>query len=381
MQFEHFIHKGTKKLRMGFTTGTCAALAAKAAVEMLLTGLPLKTVGLMTPKGLPVTVPVLKVTEGGDWVSCAVQKDAGDDPDQTDGLMVFAKASKTAVPGIKIEGGMGVGRVTKPGLDQPVGVAAINRVPRKMIMTEVQTICDRYGYTGGMTVTISAPEGIEIAKRTFNPKLGIEGGISILGTSGIVEPQSTQALIDCIGLELRALSALGHKSVILTPGNYGEDFLRTHSFLAVFPTVKCSNYIGDALDFSIAYGFRKILLVGHIGKFVKLAGAIMNTHSNMADCRRELFAAHAAYAGAEQNTIIQLMNAISTDACIEILDKAGLRKDVLSSLLRNIQFHITERVKGNAEIGAVLFSNVHGFLGQTETVSKLIARLQRRENP
>jgi cobalt-precorrin-5B (C1)-methyltransferase len=372
MAFEYYIQKGSKKLRMGFTTGSCATLAAKAAARMLLTGLPVDTVEIVTPKGLSVEVPVQETVLGDGFVSCAVQKDAGDDPDVTDGTLVFAKVSKTDVPGIKIDGGEGVGRVTRPGLDQPIGAAAINHVPRQMIASEVQAVCDCFHYEGGMSVMISLPDGLRLSKRTFNPKLGIVGGLSVLGTSGIVEPQSTQALIDCIGLELRALAALGRDSVVLTPGNYGEAFLETQPFLKNAPTVKFSNFIGDALDFASVSGFKHILLVGHIGKFVKLAGGIMNTHSSNADCRVELIAAHAALVGSTQETILKLMNAVSTDACIEILDEYGIRDEVLSSLLGKIQEHLERRVVDGVKIGAVLFSNVHGVLGQTVWATELI---------
>jgi cobalt-precorrin-5B (C1)-methyltransferase len=379
MAFEHYIQKGTQKLRMGFTTGSCAALAAKAAAWMLLSGRPIETIDIMTPKGLPVVVPVLETVIGDGIVSCAVQKDAGDDPDVTDGTLVHAKAIKINESIIKIDGGKGVGRVTRPGLDQPIGESAINHIPRQMITSEVQAVCDSFDYEGGMSVVISIPDGIRLAKRTFNPKLGIEGGISILGTSGIVDPMSTQALIDCIGVELRALAAEGYNHVVLTPGNYGEAFLETQPFLKNAPTVKISNFVGEALDFAAASGFKSILLVGHIGKFVKLAGGIMNTHSSTADCRTELIAAHAALTGADRHTVSKLMNAISTDACIEILNKNGVMAEVLASLLRKIQEHLERRAGVGIKIGAVLFSNVYGLLGQTSTAGELIEIMKTEE--
>lgn len=372
MPFEHYIQKGTRCLRMGYTTGSCAALAAKAAAMMLLSGASIAAVGLTTPKGLAVEVPVLDISIEGDAVRCAVQKDAGDDPDITHGILIYAQVRRTAEPGISIDGGVGVGRVTRPGLDQPAGAAAINRVPRQMIAAEVQSVCQRYHYSGGLSVIISIPEGERLAKRTFNPKLGIEGGLSVLGTSGIVEPMSTQALIDCIGVELRALAAEGHKKVVLTPGNYGTAFLAAHPFLSTAPTVKYSNYVGDAIDFAVSSGFEKILLVGHIGKLVKLAGGIMNTHSSVADCRIEIIAAHAALKGADIDTVSQLMGSVSTDGCIEILDLHNLRQPVLDSLLLKIQEHIQRRAGDHAQIGALLFSNVYDLLGQTETAQELI---------
>ncbi len=378
MPFEHYIQKGTQRLRLGFTTGTCAALASKAAAIMLLTGQPIDTVEIVTPKGLTVNVPVLSITRGTDTVRCAVQKDAGDDPDITDGALVCAEVSKTARPGITVDGGAGIGRVTRPGLDQPVGAAAINRVPREMIAAAAQAVCDGAFFEGGLSVVISVPEGERLAKKTFNPKLGIEGGISILGTTGIVEPMSTQALIDTIGVEIRARAAGGHKSLVLTPGNYGSQFLAAHPYLKNAPTVKCSNFIGDALDFAVCYGFTNILLVSHIGKLVKLAGGIMNTHSSVADCRMEIIASHAALCGADRQTVYELMRAVSTDSCIQALDHQGLRDPVITSLLKKIQEHLSRRAGNGIDIGAVMFSLVYGVLGQTETAANLIAGLKNR---
>jgi cobalt-precorrin-5B (C1)-methyltransferase len=375
MPFEHYIQKGSQKLRCGFTTGCCAALAAKAAVTALLSGKAPDTISVLTPKGLTVEVPVLDVCVNGVEASCAVRKDAGDDPDITNGSLVYAKVMRSETPAITIDGGVGVGRVTKPGLDQPVGAAAINRVPRQMITSEVRTVCDHYGHRGGISVIVSIPAGTALAARTFNPKLGIEGGLSILGSSGIVEPMSTQALIDSIGLELRQLAAEGYHRVILTPGNYGEAFLKTTPYLAHAPTVKFSNFIGETLDYAAAYSFKSILMVGHVGKLVKLAGGIMNTHSAVAGCRCEILTAHAAVCGADGETARALMNAVSTDACLDILDSIGLLKPVLSSLLAKIQEHLQCRIGNQAEIGAVMFSNVRGYLGQTEKAQFIINSL------
>ncbi|UOO37912.1 cobalamin biosynthesis protein CbiD [Oscillospiraceae bacterium CM] len=380
MSFEHYIQKGAQKLRLGYTTGTCAALAAKAAAEMLLTGLMAETISLTTPKGLDVTVPVLGASFDDKQAACAVRKDAGDDPDVTDGMLVCALVSRVDEPGIMIDGGIGVGRVTKPGLNQPVGAAAINTVPRRMIAEEVAHICQRVQYTGGLTVVISIPEGEDRAKKTFNEKLGIKGGLSVLGTSGIVEPMSTQALIDCIGLELRALAAEGHRSVVLTPGNYGTAFLSRFPKLRAAPTVKFSNFIGEALRFAVQSGFQKILVVGHLGKLVKLAGGIMNTHSGEADCRAEILAAHAALCGAGQLTVRAIMDSAATDACVDILMQAGIRDEVLKSLLSKIEEQLQRKTGEATEIGAVLFSNTYGFLGQTASAASLIESFGWEEN-
>lgn len=373
MAFDHYIENGAQRLRCGYTTGTCAALAAAGAASLLLSGEAPRALSLITPKGIPVTVePVELFWENGAAV-CGVAKDGGDDADATDGLVIRARVETIEEPEIRIDGGEGVGRVTKPGLDQPPGAAAINRVPRRMIEEQARRVCDALGYAGGLSVCISVPGGEEAAQRTFNPMLGIEGGISILGTSGIVEPMSEKALVDTIAVELRQAAALGARDVILTPGNYGETFLRDHPQAARdVPVVKCSNFIGDALDLAGNRGFSQVLLVGHAGKLVKLAAGVMNTHSRYADGRAEVFCAHAAVCGAPQSLCQSLMQAASADACLALLDDAPLREPVIDSILTAIQHHLDRRAGGRFRTGAVLFTNTFGLLGQTTTAKEII---------
>lgn len=378
MSFEHYVRSGTKQLRRGYTTGTCAALAAAGAAELLLTGKAPEKLSLLTPGGLRVEVKPEYIRPEGRAAVCAVRKDAGDDPDVTNGMLVFARVEKQA-RGILLEAGEGIGQVTKPGLDQAVGEAAINSVPRKMILAAAETVCTETGYDGGLKITVSIPGGEEIAKKTFNPQLGIEGGISILGTSGIVEPMSERAIVDTIALEIRQAAASGSEVLILTPGNYGMDFLHgKFPQLAEIPAAKCSNFIGDAIDIAVTEGFAEVLLVGHVGKLVKLAGGIMNTHSKTADCRRELFCAHAAVCGAGTETCRALMEQISADGCLAILESAGLREQVTESLLKEIQTRLDRRACGALRIGAILFSNEYGLLGETEAVKNL--QFLRRAN-
>ena len=288
---EEYIVKGGKKLRLGYTTGSCAAAAAKAAAYMLLTGRRMERVTLATPKGIRLELEVKEISMGPDAVSCAIEKDSGDDPDVTRGTLVFAEVSRQEVPGVAIDGGIGVGRVTKPGLDQPVGASAINSVPRRMISEAVEEVRALTDSREGLKVVISVPEGEALAKRTFNPRLGIVGGISILGTTGIVEPMSEQALVDTIRVELRQRRESGAEYVLLTPGNYGSDFIRDGLGIDPSLPVQTSNFIGDALDICRELGLRGALLVGHIGKLVKLAGGMFNTHSRYGDCRMELLCA------------------------------------------------------------------------------------------
>jgi cobalt-precorrin-5B (C1)-methyltransferase len=262
--------------------------------------------------------------------------------------------------------------VTKPGLDQPAGAAAINSVPRRQIQEAAEKLCAECGFTGGLRIVILAPDGEEIAKKTFNPQLGITGGISILGSSGIVEPMSERAIIDTTALEIRQAAVSGAKRLILLPGNYGMDYLTQNlPALSAVPRAKCSNYIGDAIDAARLEGFHDVLLIGHIGKPIKLAGGIMNTHSKTADCRRELFVCHAALCGADAETCRALMDEVTSDGCLTVLDHAGLRDKVMESLLRAIQEHLARRA-GDMRIGALLFSSEAGLLGLTDTARELL---------
>ena len=375
MAFEHYISAGGKRLRCGYTTGTCAALAAAGAARYLTEGTWPETVSLRTPKGWRVEVPLEACRAEPGRAICAVRKDGGDDVDRTHGARIEAAVALTESPGITIQGGPGVGRVTKPGLDQPVGEAAINRVPRQMIDRAVEEVLSAAGYEGGASVVISVPEGEVIARQTFNPRLGIEGGISILGTSGIVEPMSAQAVVDTIALELRQAAAQGEKRLILTPGNYGLDYLRRQGMDQwEIPMVKCSNFIGEALDEAVLDGFSEILLVGHVGKLVKLAGGIFNTHSRMADCRAELFCAHAALAGGDKTLCRALMDCSTTDACLARLDEAGLRDPVMAGLLGAMREHLSRRAGETCAVGAVLFSNEYGLLGETPEAKEIMER-------
>ena len=374
--FEHYVRSGQKLLRCGYTTGTCAALGAAGAARLLLTGHAPETVALRTPKGIVVEVAPLFCRRTDTGAECAIEKDGGDDVDVTTGLPVIATVE--LLPGcmdIRIDGGRGVGRVTKPGLDQPVGAAAINHVPRQMIAEALRREAEAACYTGGFAVTISIQNGEEVARRTFNPHIGVEGGLSVLGTSGIVEPMSQQAILDTIQLEMNqaVLRAGTPKRLILAPGNYGLDYLHdTYPAFAAIPVVKTSNFIGDTLDMAASAGFEQVLLVGHVGKLVKVAGGIMNTHSHTADCRTELFCAHAALCGASRELCAALYAAATTDACLELLDAAGLRAPVLESLLDAIQLHLDRRAGEAFRVGAVLFSNQHGPLGATQTAKELL---------
>ncbi len=369
---EEYIVKDGKKLRLGYTTGSCAAAAAKAAAVMLLTGRRLETVALLTPKGIRLELEVREVETGPGYVSCAIAKDAGDDPDVTNGALIFARVSRREEPGIVIDGGPGVGRVTKPGLDQPVGAAAINSVPRRMIRENLEEVCALADWSGGLEAVISVPEGERLAKKTFNPRLGIAGGISILGTTGIVEPMSDGALVGTIRAELSQRRAAGDRYVLLTPGNYGSEFIRDGLGLDPALAVQTSNFIGDALDLCRELGFSGALLVGHVGKLVKLAGGMLNTHSRWGDCRMEILAAHAGAAGAPPERLGELLECAACDDALRILREAGVYRETLERLTRRAAFHLSARAGEDLEVGTVLFSKVYGILGRTENAEALL---------
>lgn len=378
-------------MRYGFTTGSCAAAAAAAACYMLLTGRKKEEMTILTPKGISYTAKLVDISINESSAACAIVKDGGDDPDITTGAHIVAEAAflqkeslqkdKTdAVQQIIIRGGKGVGRVTKPGLDQPVGEAAINHVPREMIEKEVRRICALCDYNGKLQVTISVPEGEEIAQKTFNPRLGITGGISILGTSGIVEPMSSQALLDTIQVELRQKKAMGQQMIAVTPGNYGLDFMKEAFAYDLDTSVKCSNFIGNTIDMAAETGFCGMLLTGHIGKLVKVSGGIMNTHSKEGDCRMELLAAAALKSGGSKTQALEILDAVTTEEGIRILQEGGNLQKTMQILMEKIMFYLQKRAAGRLQIECMMYANGYGLLAESSGAEAMLEALMKNEN-
>ena len=381
---DYYVIRNQKKLRFGYTTGSCAAGAARGAVRLLLGEDEISEVELMTPKGILLHLEILDRKRSENAASCAVRKDAGDDPDTTNGIRVYAKVEKFLIRSdmedrIVIDGGIGVGRVTKPGLSQKVGEAAINPVPRAMILQAVEEIADQYHYEGGLKVTISVPEGEKIARKTFNPRLGIVGGISILGTSGIVEPMSEKALIDSIRVEMSQHAAMGEQYMLVTPGNYGADYLREHMALPFEKNIKCSNYVGETIDMAVDMGVKGILFISHIGKFVKVAAGIMNTHSHSADARMEVLCSNAIRAGGDLACARSILQCNTTDEALRVLDENHILKETMKEITDRIQFYLDHRSYQQILLGAVIFSNEYGYLGQTANAAELIDKISKGE--
>ena len=387
---DEYVLKNGKKLRRGLTTGTCAAAAASAAAWDLLTGGERKEVTLRLPDGQNVSLPVRKLpcAFGTEY---AVTKDSGDDPDVTNGTEIRARAEfrqdnpengfrEEEYPGVQLLGGEGVGTVTKKGLEQKVGMPAINRIPRRMILSAVWEALQNSDREEEICITVSVPDGEALARRTFNPMLGVEGGISILGTTGIIEPMSEKAIVDTIALQIRQKKEEGQPLLVLVPGNYGRRYATRELGLPVSAVVLCSNYVGESLDLAVASGFERILLVGNLGKLIKVAAGIMNTHSRISDARWEIMAAHAGLHGADAPMLRQIRECATTDAMLELLTEWELRDKVMEGLLRSIGQHVEKRTGDDVLCGAVVFSEQYGCLGQTPEAGEILGwqKEQRR---
>lgn len=372
-----------KELRKGFTTGSCGAAAAKAALYMLLTGSVKDEIEIITPGGAVFRTEVKDIFREGNRVRCAVVKDGGDDPDVTTGLHVTAEVrAEERDDGpleIRIEGGPGVGRVTLPGLDQPVGNAAINRVPRQMIEKELSEVAELLDFRGRIRVILSVPGGEAAAERTFNPRLGIEGGISILGTTGIVEPMSTRAILDTIRVELNQRKALGDRIAAVSPGNYGLNFMKETYGYDLNRSVKCSNYVGDTVDMVREMDFRGMLLTGHIGKLIKVSGGIMNTHSKEGDARMELLAAGVIRAGGSMDTLRGILNCRVTEEALGIIqaESPALLRRSMESVMDRILYYLRKRAGEELPVECILYSNEFGLLAASPGAMDMLEKLRK----
>lgn len=394
-------------LRSGFTTGTCAAVAAKAAAVLLFAKEECDYIDLMTPGGKCTHMEILEHRFRENEAGCCVKKDSGDDPDVTNGTCIWAWIRRlgeenlepdnsgnqkgcgnqedswyqdTVFPFLYLTGGQGIGRVTKPGLACPVGKHAINPVPRDMIFQAVGMVCRKQGIMDPLLITIEIPEGERLAKQTFNPKLGIEGGISVLGTSGIVEPMSEQALLDTIRLEIHMKAVEGRQRLILTPGNYGETFLKETMGLSLSQAVTCSNFIADAVEAAAGEGMREILFAGHIGKLIKVAAGMRNTHSKYGDHRMETLETCAKMAGIrEEDLLAHLRGSNTTEEAVEHLKQNGWLESVMKVVAEEIQRQMNRWAGASCQIQVVTFSSVYGILGMTKQAKDLAERLKQEE--
>ena len=367
-----------KKLRFGFTTGSCAAAASKAALLMLLSNKEINNVTIMTPKEIPYTAEIIDISKNPakGSISCAVIKDGGDDPDVTTGSRIVSTVTLKDTPGIDIDGGEGVGRVTKPGMDQPIGNAAINSVPRKMITENLEETLKDFHLTGkGVSVIISVPGGEELAKKTFNPKLGITGGISILGTTGIVEPMSDAAIISTIRVEARIRRAEGKEIFMAAPGNYGLSFLKEVYGIDEKNVVMSSNFVYDTVQIAASEGFSGMLFAGHIGKLIKVAGGIKNTHSKYGDHRMEILSDLASKClGSDAYLQIKdrIESCVMTDEAVKILNETGHGEEIFKKMAWKIKTNMEKWSLGKIKVEVIVFSNENTFLVATRNALEWI---------
>lgn len=354
-ELEMFVIKDGKSLRCGYTTGSCATAAAKAAAIMLETGKSINYIEIDTPANVKLKLEVHNQIITKDYVSCSIIKDAGDDPDNTDGIEIFARVSKRKDEQIIIDGGQGIGRITRKGLFGEIGEAAINPVPRKMIENEVRKVSENSGYD----ILIYAPQGEVIGKKTFNSYIGIEGGISIIGTKGIVYPMSEDALLKTIYMEIDMLEQkYGNQHIVLVPGNYGE---KISDDLGISePRVKVSNYLGDSLLYVYNKGFKSITLIGHIGKFAKLSIGVFNTHSKVCDGRMEAFVYYLALMGAPMDVLKRVNKAITAEEGLNICIEEGYGT-VVKEMEKGAENRIKRYLKDeNFNVKVIIYSMERG---------------------
>lgn len=311
-------------LKKGFTTGTCAQAAVKGACIMLTGRKPLKSVEVLTPSGVKLCINLVDQKIGKNLSRCAVIKDSGDDPDVTNGAKICAEVRFSDTQGITIKGSKGVGKVTKPGLAIAVGEWAINPVPRKIIQEEASRFLS--GRKKGLEITIGVPTGEQIARRTFNPKLGIVGGISIIGTTGIVEPKSLDAYKAALTLQLDVLKAQGYKKAILVLGYVGERFCKERFNIKEDSVIKIGDHIGFMLKECSRKKINEALLIGHIGKLIKVTNGQFNTHCDYGDKRLESIVRYAKSCKAANDTIKKILSQKTVEAAIPILKESGLAK-------------------------------------------------------
>ncbi len=369
---EEYVYIDGKKYKRGYTTGSCAAAASKASVYMLLTKEKIYDINIDTPKGIPLTLSVRNIEISDDYAICSIEKDGGDDIDATHKMNIFAKAElidNLDDEEILVTGGKGIGLVTKKGLSVEVGKHAINPIPMKMIKSEVKNVIrekeDFIEKNKSIKITIFAPEGEEIAKKTFNPRLGIVGGISILGTTGIVEPMSEEGWKKSLSIELEMKRAQGLDKIILVPGNHGEEFIREHLKIDIHNCVRMSNFVGYMLNEAKRLGFKKILMAGHIGKFIKISAGIFQTHSKVCDARNEIMIANLALLGADLDFLNKINECVTTEGAVEIIDDSRY-KDIYNILCDKCRNRVEQYLnEDDIEVGIYMFRMDKSLLGKS----------------
>ncbi|EGT2201429.1 cobalt-precorrin-5B (C(1))-methyltransferase [Clostridioides difficile] len=403
---EEYVYIDGKKYRRGYTTGSCATGASKAAVYMLITKNRINTINIDTPKGIPLSLKVDNINISDTFVECSIKKDGGDDIDATHTMDIYARAEIVSkndknkeyltlkdIDGlsnnsesqielykfIRVYGGIGIGVVTKKGLSVDVGKPAINPTPLKMINHEIRNLIgDNFesilGNNKVLKITIFAPQGEAVAKKTFNPRLGIVGGISIIGTTGIVEPMSDDGWKKSLSIELQMKKEQGLDKIILVPGNHGEQFIREKLNLDIKYVVRTSNFIGYMIKEAQRIGYKKILMAGHIGKFIKISAGIFNTHSKVADARSEILVANLALMGATYEFLNKINQCLTTEEAVELINNSEYRQvyNILSNKCRERVKQYLNEDSDDIDVEVIIFSMDKSLLGKSDNTDDLV---------
>ncbi|HBH3439908.1 cobalt-precorrin-5B (C(1))-methyltransferase CbiD [Clostridioides difficile] len=403
---EEYVYIDGKKYRRGYTTGSCATGASKAAVYMLITKNRINTINIDTPKGIPLLLKVDNINISDTFVECSIKKDGGDDIDATHTMDIYARAEIVAKNDknkgyltlkdidslstnseckselykfIRVYGGTGIGVVTKKGLSVDVGKPAINPTPLKMINHEIRKLIgDNFesilGNDKVLKITIFAPQGETVAKKTFNPRLGIVGGISIIGTTGIVEPMSDEGWKKSLSIELQMKKEQGLDKIILVPGNHGEQFIREKLNLDIKYVVRVSNFIGYMIKEAQRIGYKKILMAGHIGKFIKVSAGIFNTHSKVADARSEILVANLALMGARYEFLNKINQCVTTEEAVELINNSEYREvyNILSNKCKERVKQYLNEDSDDIDLEVIIFSMDKSLLGKSDNTDDLV---------
>lgn len=359
-----------KKLREGVSTGSCMTGGAAAAALWLTTGTCPDIIKVETPIGKTLYLDVVPKEKG----VCGIVKDAGDDPDVTNGSEVITKVEILPDNGeISFVGGAGIGTITQEGLKLPVGEPAINPVPRQMVEKALRQIIGNHG----AVVTVSIPGGEELAKKTFNPRLGVLGGLSVLGTTGIVRPMSEEAMKDSLLVELDMYARQGHRSILFVLGTTGENALKAS--YGEFPCVlQVSNYIGFMIEEAVERGFVDILIGGFVGKLVKVASGTMNTHSHVADGRLETICTHAALHGASRDVIEKIYSCLTTKAAMKIVAEEGLM-DIWKDMAEKASFYCEKTAHGMARVGMIFLDGDNRVLAESSNTQDILKKMLKEK--
>jgi cobalt-precorrin-5B (C1)-methyltransferase len=355
-------------LRYGNTTGACAAAAAKAALIALIDS-PVDRVGVPSPFGVRFEILVKEAKKLSiDTCAATVVKDAGDDIDATDKLEISATVRLTNDGKVTIKSGKGIGIVTKPGLPEAIGQAAINPMPRRMIEESVKEVLP----TGkGADVTLIIPEGEKVAAKTLNPKLGIVGGLSVLGTTGIVKPLSMEACRRSLVPQIDVALSEGYERVFFVPGNIGERITKKLFKPPEDAIVQTGDFVGYMLDKAVDKGVKEIVFLGHPGKLAKVAAGIFNTHHKVADARNEVVAAYAGAVGAGATVVNRILQANTTEEAITLLKQANLSEQVFDRIAERVSQRVSERVQQKIKVSVVLVSLDGEVLGMDANARSL----------